>query len=346
MSVSCTWLDVCRRPNVDVSVALVVSITEDIECGPDGLSWTSGGRFGNGPEGPVVWRPVSPLGVVDSHYFLRRLFLGGNTIQGVGHFHGASWAESSDNSVQPSRNAILLRSTSSSPTEPILPSGFRKRSNPPRCDRNEDEAEPEHRPVRRSPLANRSNSQVILADSDSSCSQTQVVKPGPARASILQQKFSRSRDSVYTSDAVDRRVRQENHARSQSPEWIPEDGGSNLQVRMRNLSGLYSSPSPSIRCVSAYTQSKKQVSKKAAAQSAMTVVAVISPRRHASTGDALPRRREDATTRLDKRHENFTDPEDDELVDEILRGWQRRKRAETDLDGKRGIREATLAQSQ
>lgn len=306
-------------------MALVVSDIEDIECGPDGLSWTSGGQFGNGPEGPVIRKPVPPLGIIDSHYLLRRLFLGGDTIQGVGHLHGASRSESSDSSFQPSRSAILLRSKSSSPTEPILPNGLRKRSNPPRFGGNEDEAERENRLVGRSPLANRSNSQIILAGSDSTYSQAQVVKPNPAEISILQQKISRSRDSIFTSDAVGRRVWQENHARSQSAEWIPEDGGSRLQIRMRNLSGLHRSPSPSIRCVSTCTQSKRQVSRKAVAQGARSTVAVISPRRHASTGDALPRRREDATTRLDKRHENFTDPEDDELVNEIMRGWQKRK---------------------
>lgn len=306
-----------------------MSVTEDIECG---LSWTPGGRLGNGPEGPVVGKLLSPLGVIDSHYFLRRLFLGGNTLQRAGHFQGASWSESSDTTLQPSRSVLLLRPNSTPSKEPILASGLRKQSDPPMFDGNEDEARKEHRPIRPSPLANRSNSRVILSDSDSSSSQAPVIKPDPAKISILNGKIVRSQGPVhglmYASDLIDPWVMRGNHARSQSPQWTPEDKGSNLHDKMRNLSGVYNSPTPSVRCVSECTQLEAEAAKKNLARTKASTgmaAAAASARRHASTGNALPWRKEDPLTRLDKRHENFTDPDDDELVNAIMRQWQRKR---------------------
>ena len=213
-------------------------------------------------------------------------------------------------------------SNSPSSKESIVSSGLRKRSNPLRFDGNEDEARKDYRPIRPSPLANRSNSQIILSDSDSTSSQAPVLKPDPAKLSFMQRKSTRSRGPVYSSDPINQQIIEGCQVRSQSPEWTADDGGSNRQDKRRNLSGAHESPIPSIRSVSEVKVSERDFG---VGERTPSVAVATNPRRHASTGNVLPWRRDDPMTRLDKRHENITDPDDDELVNTIMKGWHNKR---------------------
>ena len=130
------------------------------------------------------------------------------------------------------------------------------------------------------------------------------------KISISPGEFVRSPGPIDTSDVIDPRVMQGNHAKSKSPQGTPDDKGLEAQGTARNLSWVYESPTSAVRCVGGCTQSEAEASKKefAGTKVSMNMAAGVGARRHASTGDALPQLKEGPLTRWEKRHENFTDP--------------------------------------
>ncbi|MCJ1404201.1 hypothetical protein MMC11_007426 [Xylographa trunciseda] len=113
----------------DERVAIVVHSNDLINCDANGLSWSPGGPHGDPPMGPITSTPISPLGIITSHYFLRRLFLGVNDIRKLGQYTQTSWAKSTDKYIGPDRNVPMPTHGSPPSTESFPAHGLRKRSN-------------------------------------------------------------------------------------------------------------------------------------------------------------------------------------------------------------------------
>ena len=78
------------------------------ECDADGVSWTAGGRTGDGPQGPVTWKSITPVGIIDSRYFLQRLLLYVHTNLKRDCYQSNSLLESSNYPVQAGRSSTIV----------------------------------------------------------------------------------------------------------------------------------------------------------------------------------------------------------------------------------------------
>ncbi|MCJ1393872.1 hypothetical protein MMC18_006748 [Xylographa bjoerkii] len=110
-------------------VVIVVHSNDIINCDANGLSWSPGGSYGDPPMGLVTSTPISPLGFITSHCFLRRLFLGVNDTWKAAQTKQTSWTESTDNNIGPDRSFTVPTHGNTSLTELFPAHGLRKRSN-------------------------------------------------------------------------------------------------------------------------------------------------------------------------------------------------------------------------
>ncbi|MCJ1435711.1 hypothetical protein MMC27_005086 [Xylographa pallens] len=113
----------------DERVAIVVNSHDTINCDANGLSWSPGGPYGDPPLGPVTSTPISPLGIITSHCFLRKLLLGLNDTCKPGQYTPTTWTERTDNHIGPSRSFSVPTHGSTPSTENFPAQGLRNRSN-------------------------------------------------------------------------------------------------------------------------------------------------------------------------------------------------------------------------
>ncbi|MCJ1384247.1 hypothetical protein MMC17_007363 [Xylographa soralifera] len=110
-------------------MAIVVNSHDIINCDANGLSWSPGGPRGDPPVGPVTSTLVSPLGIITSHCFLRRLLLGVDDTRKSGQYKPTTSTESTDYHIGTGRSFSMPTHGSTPSTENFPAHGLRNRSN-------------------------------------------------------------------------------------------------------------------------------------------------------------------------------------------------------------------------